>query len=133
MFIEKSDGGLSLGGGLRELGLENLVKILSGWQWVSAPAFQGRLGLLGFLGRPIEYLMTLFPLPNHIYAFLNKMFEYVSAGSPVIDSDFPPWRRIIQRNRCGLLLSPLRTASIALAVDYLAAYPEEAHRIGANG
>ena len=61
------------------------------------------------------------------------MFEYMSAGVPVIASNFPTWRDIIDTGGCGLLVDPLQPQQIADAIDYLATHRDEAERMGRQG
>ena len=77
--------------------------------------------------------MTFLPLPNHVDAQPNKMFEYMSAGVPVIGSSFPLWKDIIEGNKCGLCVNPLDPEAIAKAIDYLINNPVEAEQMGRNG
>ncbi|WP_089956968.1 glycosyltransferase family 4 protein [Limnohabitans sp. 2KL-3] len=133
MGMVQTKARLNLCGGFSELGTKQSVKDLPGWQKVNDLGFVDRLGVREVLSRSVAGLVTFHPLPNHVDAQPNKMFEYMSAGIPVIASDFPLWREIIQGNDCGLLVDPLDPAAIAQAIDYLVSNPREAQRMGANG
>lgn len=78
-------------------------------------------------------VVTFLPSPNHMESQPNKMFEYMSAGLPVIGSNFRLWRDILEVNECGICVDPTSPEEIAKAVDYLVAHPEEAERMGRNG
>ena len=48
-------------------------------------------------------LVTLKPIPNYIEALPIKMFEYMACSIPIIISDFPLWRKIVETYKCGLI------------------------------
>lgn len=50
------------------------------------------------LAKSMASLVLFHPEPNHINAQSNKMFEYISAGLPVIASNFPLWKEIVEGN-----------------------------------
>ena len=129
----RSGARLNLAGRFGEPALEHAMQALPGWQRVNALGFLVRAGVRDVLGRSMAGLVTLHPVINYIDALPVKMFEYMSAGIPVIASDFPLWREIIAGKDCGLLVDPLNPAAIAEAIDYLISHPEEAERMGGNG
>lgn len=73
------------------------------------------------------------PEPNSLEAEPNKLFEYMFAGLPVIASNFPLWKKIIEGNNCGICINPLNPKEIAKAVEYLIKYPEKTRKMGENG
>jgi glycosyltransferase involved in cell wall biosynthesis len=133
MELLQSVARLQLAGQFGEKALQDRVQALPGWQRVDALGFVDRTGVRDVLARSMAGLVTFLPAPNHIDAQPNKMFEYMSAGIPVIASDFPLWREIIAGNDCGLLVDPLDPVQIAEAIDYLVTHPDEAERMGRNG
>ena len=78
-------------------------------------------------------LVCLYPLRRFLTSFPVKMFEYMAAGLPVIASNFPLWKEIIEGNNCGICVNPLDAKEIARAIEYLIEHPEEAKKIGENG
>lgn len=62
-----------------------------------------------------------------------KNFEFMSAGIPVICTDFNVWQKIIEEEECGICVSPDNSAEIETAIRYLIDNPKEAARMGSNG
>ncbi len=80
-------------------------------------------------------LICFHPNPNNIAAVWRnrKLFEYMAAGLPVIVSNFPLWKEIIEENRCGIAVNPLNPKEIAKAVEYIINHSDEAKKMGING
>lgn len=129
----KSSARLNLVGGFQNPSLKTEVQSYSGWKRVNEAGVLDRSGVREVLGRSVAGLVTFHPLPNHVDAQPNKMFEYMSAGIPVIASNFPMWREVIEGNDCGLCVDPLDPKAIAGAIDFLVTNPDEARRMGDNG
>lgn len=81
------------------------------------------IGLLLF--RPVRY--------NNIIATPNKLFEYMAFGIPIVASDLPEIRKIIQETRAGILVDPSNAEEIAESITYLADNPEIVEEMGKNG
>lgn len=133
MGLTKSQVHLQLAGQFNEPLVESLAHKDKGWQYVDALGFVDRERVCSILSHCVAGLVTFLPAPNHIDAQPNKMFEYMSAGVPVIGSNFPLWIEIINGNNCGLCVNPLDPQAISDAIDYLSIHPEEAERMGRNG
>ncbi|MFN3301251.1 MAG: glycosyltransferase family 4 protein [Sediminibacterium sp.] len=81
----------------------------------------------------IAGLVLLHPEDNYKKSQPTKLFEYMSAGLPVITSNFPMWKEIIQSYHCGLCVNPLNPKEIAEAIQYLREHQKEARKMGENG
>ena len=129
----QSEVRLQLAGRFAESDVEKVAHSKQGWSKVDALDFLNREEVCDLLTTSVAGLVTFLPLPNHVDAQPNKMFEYMSAGVPVIGSNFPLWKQIIEGNQCGLCVDPLDSHAIAKAIDYLVTHPAEAENMGRNG
>jgi glycosyltransferase involved in cell wall biosynthesis len=94
---------------------------------------QSREQVAALLGRVQAGLVLFHPAPNNVRAQPNKLFEYMSAGVPVIASDFPLWREVVEGEGCGLLVDPFNAVEVAEAVAHILGHPEEAEAMGRRG
>lgn len=104
-----------------------------GWRQVEECGFVDRRQVGEIMARSVCGLVTLKPEPNFINSLPIKLFEYMSAGLPVVASDFPLWRGIVEDAECGICVDPENPNAIALAINYLLAHPEQADAMGRNG
>lgn len=124
---------INLAGRFSEPAVAAEVKARRGWARVNEHGFLDRAGVRDVMQRSVAGVVTFHPLPNHLDALPTKMFEYMASGIPVIASDFPLWRDIIEGNDCGVCVDPLDSAAIAAAIDQLVLNPAKARRQGQNG
>ncbi len=124
---------LNLVGVFSEKVVEDEVKTYQGWQKVNELGFLGRNEVANIMSQSKAGIVTFHPLPNHIDAQPNKMFEYMSGGLPIITSNFPLWKEIVEGNSCGICVNPLEPKEIAEAIEYIISHPKEAEQMGQNG
>lgn len=124
---------LTLGGRIEGTDVERLLPTVRGWDRVNALGQLDRGQVRSVLSNAIAGLVLFQPGPNHLDSQPNKMFEYMSAGIPVIASNFPLWREIIEGNDCGITVDPRDLNAIAAAIDSLVRNPSRAQTMGQNG
>jgi len=80
--------------------------------------------------------VALLPLPDEPVARLFtsplKLFDYMAAGAPIVASDLPALREVLQDNVNALLARPGDPDAFAEAVRRLLADPALASRLGAQ-
>ena len=57
----------------------------------------------------------------------------MALGLPVVTSNFPLYRDIVERHQCGFCVSPNDPAQVANALSYLIEHPNEARAMGQRG
>ena len=70
---------------------------------------------------------------NHYYSLPNKLYEYMMAGLPVIASDLPEMRRVIEECRCGVLIREQEPEEIAKAILAVTSSREGMKAMGERG
>lgn len=133
MALTKVNVKLNLVGSFNESDTYNEVKQSNGWVHVNELGQLDRVQVKEILSKSVAGVVTFLPLPNHIDAQPNKMFEYMSAGIPVIASNYPLWKNIIEGNNCGICVDPESPQEIATAIDRLVNDKVYAKKLGENG
>jgi len=114
--------------------LQEAVSRYNGWERVDHRGWCERHEVASVLSRSRCGLSVLWPTESHKEALPVKMFEYMSAGIPVIASDLPLWRDILGgETKCGILVDPMDPQAIAGAINWVFAHPEEAKKMGERG
>lgn len=131
--LVRTDTRLALAGQFSEPALEAEVRAYPAWHRVRSLGHQDRAGVRDVMAASMAGLVTLHPERNYLDALPVKMFEYMAAGIPVIASDIPLWRSIVEGSRCGVCVDPMDPGAIAEAIDYFVQRPELARQMGCNG
>jgi len=104
-----------------------------GWERVRYLGRLNRSQIIDLLGRASAGLVLYLPEEQNLCAMPHKLFEYMAAGIPIIASDFPLWRQILQGIDCALFVDPLKPPAIADAIQYILNHPTESARMGRIG
>jgi glycosyltransferase involved in cell wall biosynthesis len=109
------------------------LKARPGWSRVDYLGNVERQRLREVYGSARAGLVCFLPTAHHMTSFPNKIFEYLSVGLPVIASDLPHWRALLEGARCVLFVDPRDPRSVAEAVARVLREPSEAEEMGARG
>ena len=130
--LEYVDTTLHLAGNFESEKLKKEVMSLQGWKRVKYYGFVNREKVKDILKQIKIGMVTLHPTINYLDSLPVKMFEYMSAGIPVVGSNFPLWKDILEKNKCGVCINPLDPKEIANAINYLLSNNEVAKEFGKN-
>lgn len=124
---------LQVAGGFHPMELQLEAREQPGWARVDFFGWASRTQVAEILGSVRAGLVLFHPMPNHVDSQPNKLFEYMAAGLPIIASDFPLWRELIDEIGCGLLVNPNDSHAIARALEWVLDHPSEASLMGERG
>jgi glycosyltransferase involved in cell wall biosynthesis len=106
------------------LALERHVALLGWREHATLPGYYAhcQIGLLPFRDG------------SHVRITLaNKLFDYMGAGLPVVATDLPPMRRVLDETRAGVTFRPGDIEALADRIATLLQDEAERDRLGANG
>ncbi len=113
--------------------VEREARSLPGWDAVEYLGRVGRPEVRERLAAARVGLVVLHPERGYRESLPIKLFEYMAAGLPVIASDFPYWRELLEPIGCATYVNPLEPDAIAAAIDELLADEERALDMGRRG
>ncbi|MFD1707478.1 glycosyltransferase family 4 protein [Siminovitchia sediminis] len=112
---------------------KEMVKSLPGWSKVQELGYLSRAEVKEVYSNSIAGIVVLHPTSNYLMSLPIKMFEYMSAGIPVIASNFPLWKNIIEKYECGICVDPLNPKELGNAIQWIKDNPQMAEEMGKNG
>jgi len=109
---------------VKSKGVSDIVRFTGAVPFIEIPRYL-RMGDFGVV---MDY-----PERRKLNTVAVKVFEYMSAGLPVIASDLPAYRDVILPSGCGLLADPLDPGDIASTIEKLIRNPRAMEEMGMRG
>jgi len=108
----------------RALGVEERVRIAPAVPIADVVRYAaaGDVGVIPFLNTSL----------NNFHGLPNKIFEYIAAGIPVVASDFPQLRAVIDRYDVGKTFDPDRPGALVGAIRDVLGDPDRLAELRAN-
>lgn len=66
---------------------------------------------------------------NYFYSLANKFFDYINAGLPAINMNYPEYKKVNEKYPCSVLLDEVSVGSIVATIQHLDLHPEELTRM----
>jgi glycosyltransferase involved in cell wall biosynthesis len=131
--VSHAEARLVIAGEIQPPELEAELRRATGWNRVDFLGWLPRSEVARALREARVAVLPFLPVAGHEDALPNKLFEYMAAGLPVVASNFPRWREIVEGTGCGLTVDPRDSDAVAAAIDELLAAEAEAGEMGASG
>jgi hypothetical protein len=104
-----------------------------GWRQTEYWGVLDRNGIQDIYDRSRVGMLLLRPREGFLDSLPIKLFEYMAAGIPIIASNFPLWKKIIEENQCGLCIDPFDEEGIQSSIHYLLHNEKAAEEMGRRG
>ncbi len=130
---EYPDLELILAGSFASSNEESLVRALPEWSDVTFTGWVSRQEISRMMHQASCGLVLFHPGPNHTESYPTKLFEFMASGLPIVASNFPLWRKIIEGNACGVTVDPKDSESVASGIRSILKNPRSVIEMGKNG
>ena len=130
---EYPDLELTLAGSFASRNEESLVRALPEWSGVTYTGWVSRQEVAHMMHRASCGLVLFHPGPNHTESYPTKLFEFMASGLPIVASNFPLWKEIIEGNTCGVTVDPQSAESVASGIRSILEKPSSSMEMGKNG
>lgn len=131
--LEYVDCTLHLAGGYEPPGYRDELIRLPGFAKVKEYGYINREEASKLLGSSALGVVLFDKSPNHLYSLSTKMFEYMAAGLPILVSDLPANKKLLDSAACGRYINASEQQEIALAIKELLSDPAALAEMGARG
>ena len=81
----------------------------------------------------IAGIALLKPIADYPDSYTTKLFEYMALKLPVITSDFPLYKEVVEKSGCGFCIPPYNAALFALTLEWIIDNPLKASEMGKSG
>jgi glycosyltransferase involved in cell wall biosynthesis len=78
-------------------------------------------------------IALLKPVGDYADSYPTKLFDYMALGLPVITSDLPLLRTVVEPANCGFCVSPYDAEALAIRMIWCIEHPEDLRKMGENG
>lgn len=127
------DGRLELGGRPSPPAVLDELRGLPGWERVDYRGDLDRPAVVDLLRRVMVGVIPLHPIRNYVDAYPVKLFEYMAAGIPVVATDVPRWRAVLEGHGCGVCVPHGSPRALGRAIAELLDDDERAEAMGRRG
>jgi len=131
--IEGTDIKLYLAGTPTPKTLLNALQKEKGWENVTYFGHVDRKEICSIFLKSQVGICVLHPTASYINSLPIKLFEYMSAGLPIVASNFPYWQELLADLNNIRFVDPLNPEEIRMAVNTLIADRNECYSMGARG
>ncbi len=78
-------------------------------------------------------ICIIWPMKNSMESYPTKLFEYMAVGLPIITSNFPLYKRVVEENNCGICVDPFSAIGIANAAETIHIGVEKSEQMAEMG
>ncbi len=107
-----------------ELGISNRIKFIKRVAWEELMRYTRSADIGVTLDKDFN--------DNYRFSLPNKLFDYISAGIPVLASDLPEVKKILTENGCGIIIDQVTIEKISAALAYLRDNREKLYALRKN-